>query len=51
MNEIAIMASRIRTSVLQKVFINRPGLIPSINPETIAARKQPVPVAESQLKS
>src|SRR5271154_1291492 len=51
MNEIAIMARRIRTSVLQKIFINFTGPCPSNNPETIAARKQPVPVAESQLKS
>src|SRR5208283_5963740 len=51
MNEIAIMARRIRTSVRQKIFSNRTGLCPSNNPETIAAKKQPVPVAESQLKS
>src|SRR5581483_1354427 len=51
MNEIAIMASRIRTSVLQKIFINCNGPKPSNNPDTIAAKKQPVPVAESQLKS
>ena len=38
MNEIAIMASRIRTSVLQKVLINCKGLLPSSNPETIAAK-------------
>src|SRR5580698_2282772 len=51
MNEIAIIASRIRTSVFQNVRINFTGLKPSSNPDTIAARKQPVPVAESQLKS
>ena len=51
MNEIAIIASRIRTSVRQKIFISRAGLTPSSSPATIAARKQPVPVAESQLKS
>src|SRR5208283_2095822 len=51
MNEIATIASRIRTSVRQNVLINCSGLSPSSNPETIAAKKQPVPVAESQLKS
>ena len=51
MKEIAIIASRMRTSVLQKIFINCSGFWPSSNPETIAARKQAVPVAESQLKS
>src|SRR6266699_3079937 len=51
MKEIAIIASRIRTSVFQKILINCRGLRPSSSPETIAAKKQPVPVAESQLKS
>ena len=51
MNEIATMASLIRTSVRQNVFISATGLIPKSSPETSAARKQPLPVAESQLKS
>src|SRR5580700_8746724 len=51
MNEIATIASRIRTTVFQKIFINRTGPNPSSNPETIAAKKHAVPVAESQLKS
>ena len=51
MNEIATIASRIRTSVFQKIFINCTGPRPSNKPETIAAKKHPVPVAESQLKS
>src|SRR5258707_773526 len=51
MNEIATIASRIRTSVRQKIFINCTGPCPSNNPETIAAKKHPVPVAESQLRS
>src|SRR5579863_123693 len=51
MNEMAIMASRILVSVFQNVRINATGLRPSNNPDMIAARKQPVPVAESQLKS
>jgi hypothetical protein len=51
MKEIAIIASRMRTRVRQKVFISVIGLMPNSKPERIAARKQPVPVAESQLKS
>src|SRR6266851_9526537 len=51
MKEIAITASRMRTRVRQKVFASRLGLMPSSNPDRIAARKHPVPVAESQLKS
>src|SRR5580698_9370629 len=51
MNEIATMASRRRTSVLQKIFINLTGPCPSNSPEMIAEKKQAVPVAESQLKS
>src|SRR6266571_5461863 len=51
MNEIAIIASRMRTKVCQNLFISRIGLIPSSSPETMAAKKQPVPVADSQLKS
>src|SRR5215472_14727119 len=51
MNEIATMASRIRTQVFQKIFISCTGLRPSKKPATIAARKQPVPVAESQFRS
>ena len=51
MKEMAIMASRIRTSVRQKIFISLTGPWPNNNPETMAAKKHPVPVAESQLKS
>ncbi len=51
MNEIATIARRMRTKVLQKVRISWSGLRPRSNPETMAAKKQPVPVAESQLKS
>jgi len=51
MNEMATMAKRMRTSVRQKCFHQRNGLIPKSSPETSAARKQPLPVAESQLKS
>src|SRR5277367_3384457 len=51
MNEIRTIASRFRTSVFQKIFISCSGLCPSGNPETIAAKKHPLPVADSQLKS
>jgi hypothetical protein len=51
MNEIAIIASRMRTSVRQKTLMSRTGPSPSNNPETMAAKKHPVPVADSQLKS
>src|ERR1700674_759882 len=51
MNEIATMASLMRTSVFQKIFIKPIGLRPSRVPATSAAKKHPVPVAESQLKS
>ena len=51
MNEIAMTANFILLNVCQKIFASRPGLTPSSKPDTIAARKQPVPVAESQLKS
>src|SRR5579862_3968802 len=51
MNEMATIARRMRTSVLQKIIINCKGRRPSNNPEMIAARKHAVPVAESQLKS
>ncbi len=40
-----------RTRVRQKTLIRRSGLRPRNKPATIAAKKQPVPVAESQLKS
>ena len=45
------MASRIRTSVRQKIRASRFGESPSNNPETTAARKQLVPVPDNQLKS
>src|SRR5215471_10332128 len=48
--EIANTAKRIRTSVRPKIFIKFARLTPRIKPPTIAARKQPVPVAESQMK-
>src|ERR1044072_92792 len=51
MNEIATIATRIRTSVRQKVEASFAGLSPSSRPARIAAMKHPVPVAESQLKS
>src|SRR5215471_2526424 len=51
MKEMAIIARRIRTQVFQKIFISRTGLRPSKRPATIAAKKHPVPVAESQFRS
>src|ERR1700676_3808800 len=47
----AEMAKRRRESVPPKIFMIWPGPSPRIRPETRAARKQPVPVAVSQLKS
>src|SRR5215472_12128628 len=49
--EIARTANRIRTSVRQKIFIRLARLTPRINPPTRAARKHPVPVAESHMKA
>jgi hypothetical protein len=51
MKEIATIASRMRTSVRQKILTNLAGDNLSKMPATMAPRKQPVPVAESQLKS
>src|SRR6266436_3737058 len=48
---IATMANRNRTSVLPKMPKIRPKPSPRTSPASIAARKQPVPVAVSQLKS
>src|SRR5437773_4235149 len=48
---IATMANRNRTSVLPKMPKTLPKPSPRRTPERIAARKQPVPVAVSQLKS
>ena len=44
-------ASFMRSSVRQKIFAKRAGVKPSSRPERIAEKKQPDPVAESQLKS
>src|SRR5438552_11593594 len=51
MNEIAMTASFMRLSVYQKILASCTGPTPSNRPATIAAKKHPVPVAESQLKS
>src|SRR5439155_12949909 len=51
MKEMAIIASFMRLSVLQKIFASRNGPTPRRKPARIAAMKHPVPVAESQLKS
>src|SRR5438046_9180398 len=51
MNEIAMTASFMRLSVDQKILASCTGPTPSNRPATIAAKKHPVPVAESQLKS
>src|SRR6266849_3003912 len=51
MKEMATTARRIRTSVRQKIFISATGLSPSTRPDRTAAKKQVVPVDESQLKS
>src|SRR5215469_18687684 len=51
MNEIATMARRMRTQVRQKIFMSFRGLSPNNKPATRAARKHPVPVAESQFRS
>src|SRR2546427_4575130 len=48
MNEIAMTASFIRLSVDQKILASCTGPTPSNRPATIAAKKHPVPVAESQ---
>src|ERR1700704_2307771 len=50
MAEMAKTAKRIRNSVAPKLFTNFAGRTPRIVPPTMAARKQPVPVAESQMK-
>src|SRR5438477_11926261 len=51
MQVIAMMANRNRTTVLPKIAKVRRNPRPSRSPVTSAARKQPVPVAVSQLKS
>src|SRR2546430_15820945 len=51
MQVIAMMAKRKRTRVLPKMLSIRLKLSPRRSPATMAARKQPVPVAVSQLKS
>src|SRR5580692_5402382 len=51
MNEIAIIARRMRTRVRQNIFSNLIGLSPNNIPDTSAAKKHPLPVADSQLKS
>src|SRR5579883_2476716 len=51
MKEMAMIARRMRLSVCRKMLARRMGDTPSRRPETMAARKHPVPVAESQLKS
>src|SRR5215510_16274869 len=48
-HEMAKTAHRILNNVWPKIFINLPRLTPRINPPTIAAKKHPVPVAESQI--
>src|SRR5258705_13760216 len=49
MAEMASTAKRIRNNVAPKTFTNFAGRTPRISPPTMAARKQPVPVAESQM--
>src|SRR2546430_11885062 len=51
MQVIAMMANRNRMRVLPRMLNIRPKLSPRRSPARIAARKQPVPVAVSQLKS
>src|SRR5205809_1408360 len=51
MNDIAMTASFMRLSVRQKICASWAGPSPSTRPATIAAKKHPVPVADSQLKS
>src|SRR5208282_1166329 len=51
MQAMATIANRNRFSVCPNTFNNLPGPTPSRIPEIIAARKHPVPVAVSQLKS
>src|SRR2546426_1236148 len=51
MKEIAMTASFMRLRVDKKIFASWAGPTPRKRPATIAAKKQPVPVAESQLKS
>src|SRR5256885_15581009 len=51
MQLIAMMANRRRTRVLRKMPNIRPKLSLRSSPARTAARKQPVPVAVSQLKS
>src|SRR5215472_9955679 len=49
MQEMASTAHRMRKRVCPKTLISLPGLTPRSRPPTIAARKQPVPVAASQI--
>src|SRR5215471_1532968 len=49
MQEMAKTAQRIRNKVCPNIFISLTGLTPRIVPPTMAARKQPVPVAASQI--
>src|SRR3954451_20195336 len=49
MAEMAITAHRMRKSVCPKMVNSFTGFTPRIRPPIIAARKQPVPVAESQM--
>src|ERR1700722_33574 len=51
MQVMAMMAKRKRQRGQPKIFRILAGPSPRIRPETRAARKQPVPVAVSQLKS
>src|SRR2546421_10883788 len=51
MQVIATTANRNRTSVWPKIWKILPGLRPRRRAARIAAKKQPVPVAVSQLKS
>src|SRR6266853_3795392 len=51
MHVMAIMAKRNRTRVRPKIWKSLPGLSPRRRPAKIAEKKQPVPVAVSQLKS
>ena len=51
MAEMAITAHRMRKSVCPKMVNSFTGLTPRISPPMIAARKQPVPVAESQMNA
>src|SRR5215831_14482314 len=51
MHVIATIANRNRTSVLPKIAKIRLNPSPSRSPAKIPERKQPVPVAVSQLKS